>query len=523
MLYRISNFQGEIPRMHPRLLGESYAQRAIDTRLEAGDLTPLNATASVTSLDADAGSIYRHDGEWLGWPGLVHVAPGPVATDRLYITGNGAPDLRVGGVTYPLALAAPPAKLTAAAATAPDPDLVEDVIYAYTYLTEFDEESAPSPFADPVQWSSGVNVDLTGFTVPTPGRGVNRFRIYRSQTSALGITSLFFVKEVSAATSALTHDSVVDPIQEPITTTDYDPPPDGMAGIIAMPNGMMAAFSGKELLFSEPYIPHAWPAKYALKTDSEIVGLASFGSSIAVMTKGKPYVAQGTGPASMTMARVEVNLPCIAAAGIADLGYLVVYPSTEGLVTISSAGAQLVSQSLFSRKDWARLNAETFVAGQHIGRYIASYQPDGANVRELLILDMTGMQPFLMRSAVAPDAMFFEVGSGRLFLLVGTRDIREWDSLDAPVLPQTWRSRLYSLPTATNFGALLIEGEPTDGAASLSAKVYADGVLVHTSSVWNTPVRLPADRLAKQWEIEITGTLTVSAISFANSMDELTR
>ncbi|MGL1400235.1 hypothetical protein ACSTI4_24935, partial [Vibrio parahaemolyticus] len=76
----------------------------------------------------------------------------------------------------------------------------------------------------------------------------------------------------------------------------YNPPPAGLRGLTAMPNGMMAAFDGKDLYFCEPYLPHAWPASYTLTTDFPIVGLGAFGTSLVVMTTGNLYLVSGTAP-----------------------------------------------------------------------------------------------------------------------------------------------------------------------------------------------------------------------------------
>ena len=62
------------------------------------------------------------------------------------------------------------------------------------------------------------------------------------------------------------------------------------------------------------------------------------------MTKGMPYVAQGTHPENMTAARLDVNLPCVTARGIVDMGYAVAYPSPYGLVMISANDAEKMAK-----------------------------------------------------------------------------------------------------------------------------------------------------------------------------------
>ena len=256
-------------------IGLRYAQTALNTRLERGTIEPIKTPRQEATLGSSAGTIYKHNGAWLSWPSLVDVVPGPVVTDRLYYTGDGAPKMRDSGTVYGLALPAPTAAPTLAALSAVNAAHVETILYAYTFVTSFGEESQPSP-ATTMQWSSGVVVRLTGFTAAPAGRAITLMRIYRSETSAAGVTDLYFVAEVAAATTTYDHDIAAKPIAEPLPSTDYDPPISSLEGIIALPSGMMVAFQGKDIWFCEPYQPHAWPAKYSLTVDFQIVGLAAF-------------------------------------------------------------------------------------------------------------------------------------------------------------------------------------------------------------------------------------------------------
>ena len=515
----VSAFTGEIPRIIPRLLPDSAAQIALNTRLNNGAITPLRAPQDVETLAADALTIYRHNGIWLGWNAVVDAAPGPVASDRLYFTGDGVPKMRVAGTTYPLALPGPTVKLTTAlVAGTPDPDLDSTVLYTYTFVTDFGEESEPAPISDPLTWSPGLDIELSGFQAAPGGRAITKQRIYRSQTSLQGVTTLYFIAERAASAANFIDVSGANAIVEPLPSTGYNPPPDGLTGLTSLPNGMMAGFVGKKLYFSEPYQPHAWPEAYSRTVDFDIVGLGAFGSTIAVMTTGNPYILQGTTPETMAMERVEESLPCLSARGIVDLGYLVAYPSPEGLVTISSQGCVLRTRSLFTKELWEALNPASFRASRYDGRYIASYEVSG--VRRTLQIDMTGEQPFVLRADAAPTALFSDIGTGELFILTGTRTIQSWDSPTAPLLSQTWRSRLNYLPAPVNFGAVRIDGKRIVGQ-SFACRIIADGITRRTIGEINKVKRLPGGFLAEQWEIEITGMVEVSAIRLASNPGEL--
>lgn len=578
MAIRIASFTGEVPRLIPRLLPNSAAQVAENTKLENGAILPIrHARLAHHFEEGGHASIYFHNNQWLAWPSPVNVAPAPVAEDRLYITGDGAPKLRAGGQEFPLAMPRPQNPLTVAlVGGAPDPQLEQTLLYCYTWVSQFDEESEPSPVSAPIQWSPGRSIELSGFLLPAAGRGINRVRVYRSQTSAAGDTELYFIHERAVTNTPFT-DNVTDyPLGELLPSIDYNAPPAGLSGIVAMPNGIMAAFDGKRLYFSEPYRPHAWPEKYILTVDFPIVGLGVFGSAVAVLTAGQPYVVAGTTPDSMSMEKLEVNQPCVSARGIVDMGFSVAYPSQDGLVVISQAGAKIWGRELISRDDWRRLNPFSFVAAAFDGRYMASYaftDEDDVEHRGMAIIDVTGSQPFMTRGSDDADAVFTDLSDGALYLLKNGQDVYEWDAYSMPYGEAFWRSKRFVMPAEMNFGAILIEGEgaitPEQRAAAIAkgeairannqalmdddadegeiaasvigyvtfagslltpldsfevffmATVYADGVRVADIYDLNKVVRLPAGFMAKTWEIEVRGNQMVTAISLGMTPSDL--
>lgn len=576
MLLKITGFMGENPKTIPRLIGDSYAQFAYNTRLDDGGLTPIRKSKFAYQLPAaPAGgykTLYRHNGDWMAWGSQVFLAPGPVAQDRLYIMGNGAPKVRIGGSEYPLRLAPPGIPLSASVSGTPTSNLGSTRLYVQTFVTQWGEESEPSPISNEVYWQPGQTVTLTNFAQAAAGRGITTQRIYRAQTSSTG-TLLYFIAERAVSTAAFVDNVPLDASQEALPSADYNPPPDNLTGLISLPNGMMAAFRGKQLYFCEPYKPHAWPEKYILTTDYSIVGLGAFGNSIAVVTTGNPYLVTGTSPDTMSMEKLELNLPCINSNGIVDLGYSVVYPSHDGLVSVSSNGPQLIP--LFTRDDWLRMNPYNMTAGQYNGRYITRFNYANAQGLELkgsFIIDLTGTQPFLIRTDANPDAMYYDLPTGKLYMLQGNI-VSEWDAEGAANAVQSWRSKLFVLPKPTNFGAIKVDsdegitpeqvyaleqeaaqvrtsnsalfgkstlqgelnGSPLDTfslngdilapiptiSQQVSVNIIANGKTVATIGRLNRMARLPSGFLADRWEILVSGDTQISQIILATTGDEL--
>lgn len=557
----LSQFIGEIPTVIPRLLPDGAAQLAKNCKLVDGAIVPLRYSGDFRVLASGNSFFYKHGATWFEYDKFVDVVNAPIAKNRLYITGDGVPKIVTdASVIYSLAVKAPPTPLTAIASGALDTATQETITYSYTYVTAYDEESEPAPVSNEIIRSPGMEVTLSGFVAPPTDRNYNRIRIYRSQTGATGATDLYFIAEVALP---VPNPSYVDlpedsPIKEAIGTVSYNPPPDDLQGIIALPNGMLAGFTGNKLYFSEPYIPHAWPEKYVLTTNYDIVGLGAFGRSIAIMTKGNPYIATGITPDAMAMELIEVNYPCINKRGIVDLGYAVAYPSTDGLILISSEGAKLVTRSLLNRDQWQRLNPETMIACQYDGRYVACYSyVDTAGVTQsgTIILDLSGEQPFLTRTDFYTPYMFYEAGAGRLYVLDGQK-AKQWDAPHMPYMQMEWRSKKIVLDGPINMGASMVdvdtvataqnqpvpsitiedatfvsEGFPSTVVPGsvftaspdpeFQAIVYADGAAIRTFSDINTVSRLPGGFLARTWEVVVKGRQPVSSIYLAWSPSEL--
>ncbi|MFG1462118.1 hypothetical protein V5F77_04390 [Xanthobacter sp. DSM 24535] len=574
---KLIGFSGEVPRMQPRQLPAVGAQYAFNSRLENGALVPVRRSRLARRFsDAPPDtikSIYLHQGEWLQWGSVVNAAPGPVAQDRLYYTGDGAPKMRVAGKVYPLAMPQPADKLVPVASGEATSSDITTRLYAYTFVSDFGEEGEPCPISDEVEWRPGQTVTLNGFVKPPKGRAITKQRIYRSQSGTTGTTTLNFISEREASDHDFVDDIAVDDFAEAILSQEWQPPPDGMAGLISLPNGMMVGFVGKDLYFCEPWYPHAWPEKYVLTLDYPIVGLGAFGTSIAVMTTGNPYIVSGTAPENMASEKTELNLPCINARGIVDLGYAVAYPTQDGLASVSSAGASVVSSALLARNDWLKFNPQTFVAGQISGRYFASYEyvDNGTPRRGSFLFDLSGSTPFLLRWAATADAVHYDVPTSTLYALDDV-DVNELDAVGQQRDVMTWRSKQFVLPplqesfscikvdtvsvktraqmraeaadrqatidrnaakmpfplggelNGSSFNTYALDGDSLEvipQAETVAVRLYADGELVATKTGLNVIERLPAGYRAEVLEVEITGTAEIAQVRIASSMDEL--
>jgi len=538
MLININTFKGTSPRTDSRNLNNNQAQAATNVDLRSGKLAPLHLDASVAWTNTVAGainSIYHFGTKFIEFAATnVNVVRGASAqntNERTYYTGDGTPKkidatrVDASGNITPLEMGIPqPPQPSAGATPNADAGLNESTNYVVTYYTTWGEEGEPSlPSANVTFDSTAISIAVSGLptAAPTGAYDIAGIRIYRAATGIAGTQYQFVAQAAWAGT--YTDTTATTDLAEVISTIGFTAPPTTMQGLIAMPNGIMAAYNGSDLLFSEPYQPHAWPVSYMLSVNSPIMGLAAFGNSLVVATQDEPYLVTGMHPSAMTMQKLEVNQSCVSSRSVVDMGYYAAYASPDGMVTVGNSGAQVSTLPLFTRAEWQALNPSSIHGYFSDGRYIGFYDAVAiGGVRGGFILDPNNPDFGVTWLSDWYVAGYSDSIDDSLYLIteyipaMQTADIVKFDSGIAKTT--TWRSKMFVLPYPMSFGSAQIRG----ARFPITAKFYADGVLKHTKSVSNSdPFRLPSGFRATEWEIEISGSGTVYTIAMAQSMSEL--
>ncbi len=253
---------------------------------------------------------------------------------------------------------------------------IETRSYVVTYVTDWGEESAPSPASDLLTLDQNDSVQLT-CPSPPPGRFIVGWRLYRSSTTERGAAFQLVdgTGEANAViqdggfayfdASNLSHldDAKQEELQESLQTLTWIEPPTNLKGLVALPNGILAGFFDRTLCFSVPYAGYAWPLEYQQTVKYRIVGLAVYGQTVTVMTEGHPYFFSGADSASMSGQEVESPQACISKRTIAAVEGGVVYASPDGLCLAGPGGVEVLTTSAFSKTDWqALVNSGAFGA-----------------------------------------------------------------------------------------------------------------------------------------------------------------
>lgn len=449
--------------------------------------------------------------------------PADVTVEIAHIQGTGAKIkvLAVDGVVQPVQIEAkgsgytnPEIVLTNSYSSSIDTNSIpSSTAYVYTFVTDKGEEGPPSPPSVLFDRYNGqdLKIEITQNTVAGEGYAIEKIRVYRyAQGASSG--DYFFVGEVLVGDASFI-DNLLD-MDLPggmLETTDYDPPPEDMTGLVSLTNGMMAGFSGREVCFCEPYLPYAWPVKYRMTVDFDVVGLGSLGNGVVVLTTGQPYLIMGTHPEVMGMDKLDISQSCVSKRSIVSFGGGVAFASPDGLYMISQNGSQNLTRDIMTREQWQGLNPDSILGGYDEGRYLGFF--DSNFGKGSFALDSTNPNATFTKSSVFADAVFRDLITDQVYIV--DNDDGVWTGADDSPL---WRSKKFKLPKPSNLSAFMVLGEGMVGVS-----VYADGRQVFSNKVDTQEViRLPSGFLARDWEFELSGFDVVDQIDSATSVMEIT-
>jgi len=384
-------------------------------------------------------------------------------------------------------------------------------------------------------------------------------RIYRTLSG-----KYYFVAELPIATTTY-NDVLTDAeLQEELPSLGWALPPATMKGIIALPNGVNAAIDGYDICFSEPWYPHAWPIKYRQPCGFEPVGIASFGTSIVVGTKGIPHIITGSHPDSMSIEKGRSTSPCLSKRSVIGVGDGVIYSSPDGLV-FENGSSDMATAALFSRDEWAKLNPSTVQCAFHNGM-LFGWHDVNASLHTGFVFNLSSGS--FSSISIPATAAFVDAETNNLYV-VTNGSLCQWDAHSYNDLTYDWKSKVFSLSRPVNFsyarvdadynkasqvneavaadtaynvavlatgitdgefdaamldeymldGSLLRGGSTTEYAGkTLRITIIADGVERYTETLLNNKsFSLPSGYKASLWEFRISGNLPCYGVYVADS------
>jgi hypothetical protein len=536
----VNKFSGVSPMTPPRYLSNEAAQTALNCPVWKGSLQPikgaLELTPSPLTKSGNIKSIYRFGqsetnqlNHWFHWTTDVDVVQGFIAgdtTERTYYTGDGNPKvtnatmaLTGGGTDYPIAsydigVPKPTGTFTTAKTGTPNANTTSETrVYTFTYVNSFGEESTPysetdmSPSTEDVFPGESVVVTMPTGTINNVN--VTKKRIYRS---ALGTanTSYFFVAEVSLATATYTDSLDGDDLNEELPSLTWVQPPTTLKGLVGMPNGVMAGFSGNDVYFSEPFRPFAWPTQYVQTVGYPVVGLGVIDTTVVVLTKGRPYFIQGSHPDSSVMVEADINQACISKRSIVSMNNNVFFASPDGIVALSPGGSSIVTESLFDKETWQAQSPDDLVACMYESQYVGFFDTTSGNGG--FVYDMK--QKTWNFHNVYVTGAYNDLKNDALYI-IKSNELYKWDS--GTDLSYTWKSKKYTFPEPKAFSCYRVEAE----AYPVTVKIYKDSSAIVNLSVTDNSLRRLPPGLGTTWEFQLEGDKEVYNVQLAQTPQEL--
>ena len=248
--------------------------------------------------------------------------------------------------------------------------LLETRAYIFTYVSEWGEESAPSPASELIEIDQNDTVLVTrsASVVAPPYGPLTHWRLYRSSTTEIG-AAYQLVDEIAIGTLTYNDAKLQEELQEVCPSLTWVEPPAIMLGLVGLPNGIMAGFFGKTLCFAEPFHPYAWPVEYQLTVEHNIVALGVFGQTLVALTEGNPYYVSGADSASMSAQKLESTQACVSKRSVASAEGAVIYASPDGICAAGPAGVELLTLGAYDKFDWQALGVTSSFAAFSEGVY----------------------------------------------------------------------------------------------------------------------------------------------------------
>jgi hypothetical protein len=290
-------------------------------------------------------------------------------------------------------------------------------------------------------------------------------RLYRSA----GTTATYQLVADNISTTTY-NDTILDanlPGDE-LISEEWAPPPSDLLGILALPSGALAGFSGSKLCMSEPYQPHAWPASFQWGLAHPIVGIASYGTTVVMGTLGRPYMADGVEPRAVTLESLDVVWPCLSKRSMISAGDGVVYATEHGMAFIGLSEPKIWTQPYYTREEWVLLTPSSMVSAMAESKIFISYRPLNDPVSHILLFIPTEPLASLTRLHIDNTELYADARNGKLYI-VDDEAVKEYDADAGFRLNYEWLSKEFELPTPVNLGAARVEFVSEMSAADVAA------------------------------------------------------
>lgn len=629
MKLTFQQFSGIAPRIAPRLLPATLAQEALDVKLWSGELRPHYADEILQYIPSNIQSIYRYKWKnkkynWLMWPTDTKVAKGPVYDDennRIYFMNpNGffvtdsslledrdyTNGLGESGTSYYTA-GIPRAGYGIMSVSGSGSGDIEARSYIVCYVRQWpdgtiDVGKSSEPYATSWDAAARRTIDVRpGQTVKISvgnisdtdiaKTGVNKVYIYRSEVTSSGQALYSYVDQFDINPSHVTNNpnatwntggwyeyldkKANTQLGEACPSLYWDPPVDGLKGLVSLQNGLFAAYKDSTIYVSDWNAPHAWPYEHTVTIDYPIVGLGSFGNTIVVCTEAAPVLIVVQDPTNPTTKAIQENCPCVSADSIVNTRNGVIFASQSGLVLINSTSPTFITEKLLTQDEWLPLHPES-LKGAFLNNTYYGFFTNPTDTAAGFIFDLDSYTYSTVYNSIVSSGMVYttqhakvvynDIEQSQLYVCYPLENGTQYSlcsfASDSRINKSfRWRSKVNVSPqglfnlsaarvmmtsqssqkenepiwegklTGSSLAARVMDGEPINGwcktnelelADATVFNYYVDGELKYSREVKDSkPFRLPSGFRGETIEVEVKSNAYIHSITLASSMGEL--
>lgn len=629
MKLTFQQFSGIAPRIAPRLLPATLAQEALDVKLWSGELRPHYADEILQYIPSNIQSIYRYKWKnkkynWLMWPYETRVAKGPVYDDennRIYFMNQGGffvtdsslledrdytNGLDESGTPYYTA-GIPRADYSIMSVSGSGSGDIEARSYIVCYVRQWpdgtiDVGKSSEPYATSWDAAARRTIDVRpGQTVKISVNnisdtdiaktGVNKVYIYRSEVTSSGQALYSYVDQFDINPSHVTNNpnatwntggwyeyldkKANTQLGEACPSIYWDPPVDGLKGLVSLQNGLFAAYKDSTVYVSDWNAPHAWPYEHTVTIDYPIVGLGSFGNTIVVCTEAAPVLIVVQDPTNPTTKAIQENCPCVSADSIVNTRNGVIFASQNGLVLINSTSPTFITEKLLTQDEWLPLHPES-LKGAFLNNTYYGFFTNPTDTAAGFIFDLDSYTYSTVYNSIVSSGLVFttqpakvvynDIEQTQLYVCYPLENGTQYSlcsfASDSRINKSfRWRSKVNVSPqglfnlsaarvmmtsqssqkenehiwegklTGSSLAARVMDGEPINGwcktnelelADATVFNYYVDGELKYSREVKDSkPFRLPSGFRGETIEVEVKSNAYIHSITLASSMGEL--
>lgn len=628
MKLTFQQFSGIAPRIAPRLLPATLAQEALDVKLWSGELRPHYADEILQYIPSNIQSIYRYKWKnktynWLMWPYETRVAKGPVYDDEnnriyfmnqdgFYVTDSSLLEDRdyINGLeskAYAVAIPEPGQSDIWVSGGTGSGD-IESRSYVYCYVRQWldgtiDVGKSSGPLKN-LSDRSRYTVDVrpgqvVDMSIVDPiahangiGAGINKIYIYRSEVTSAGQALYSYVDQFDVNTNRVTNNPAAvwiangayykysdskpnTSLGEACPSIYWDPPVDGLKGLVSLQNGLFAAYKDSTVYVSDWNAPHAWPYEHTVTIDYPIVGLGSFGNTIVVCTEAAPVLIVVQDPTNPTTKAIQENCPCVSADSIVNTRNGVIFASQNGLVLINSTSPTFITEKLLTQDEWLPLHPES-LKGAFLNNTYYGFFTNPTDTAAGFIFDLDSYTYSTVYNSIVSSGMVYttqhakvvynDIEQSQLYVCYPLENGTQYSlcsfASDSRINKSfRWRSKVNVSPqglfnlsaarvmmtsqssqkenehvwegklTGSSLAARVMNGQPINGwcktnelalADATIFNYYVDGELKYSREVTDSkPFRLPSGFRGETIEVEVKSNAYIHSITLASSMGEL--